>query len=406
MPQLDLEFVRAQFPAFADPALTGLAHFENAGGSYACGPVIERLNRFYTSRKMQPYGAAEPTRLGGAEMDEAQIRLAAMLNVGVDELSFGPSTTQNIYVLANAFRRMMAPGDAIVVTNQDHEANSGPWRRLGEEGFEIREWRMNAEGRLDPADLDALLDERVRLVCFPHCSNIVAEINDVPAIVAKVHAAGARACVDGVSYAPHGLPDVGALGADIYLFSTYKTYGPHQGILCVRRDLLDALPNQGHGFNAGYPGKRLTPAGPDHAQVAACAGIADYVDALHDHHFNDDPGPALRAARVHDLMRAREVAATAPVMEAVAGLDARLLGPVEAARRAPTIALHHARPGADLAADLAGAGIICGGGDFYAVRLLDALGIDPAHGVLRVSFTHYTSDEEIGALCAALKRFL
>ena len=401
-----MDFVRAQFPAFADPSLAGLAHFENAGGSYACGPVIDRLTRFYTSRKMQPYGDAAPTAAGGAEMDEAHTRLAAMLNVGTDELSFGPSTTQNTYVLANAFRRMMAPGDAVIVTNQDHEANSGPWRRLAEEGFEVREWRMDAAGHLDPADLDALLDDRVRVVCFPHCSNIVAEINDVPTIVAKVHGAGAVACVDGVSYAPHGLPDVGALGADIYLFSTYKTYGPHQGVMCVKRALLDALPNQGHWFNADYPGKRLTPAGPDHAQVAACAGIADYVDALHAHHFNDDPGPAARAARVHDLMRAREVAATMPVLDALRDVDAVLLGPAEAARRAPTIALHHARPGAALAADLAQAGIMCGGGDFYAVRLLDALGIDPAHGVLRVSFTHYTGDAEITKLCAALKRFL
>lgn len=406
MAELDVDFARAQFPAFSDPSLAGLANFENAGGSYACAPVIDRLTRFYTSRKMQPYGAAAPTAAGGAEMDEAGTRLAAMLNVGEDELSFGPSTTQNTYVLANAFRQMMQAGDAVIVTNQDHEANSGPWRRLADEGFEVREWRMNAAGHLDIADLQELLDDKVRLVCFPHCSNIVAEINDAQAIVAAVHAAGAVACVDGVSYAPHGLPDVGALGADIYLFSAYKTYGPHQGIMCVKRELRDALPNQGHWFNAEYPGKRLTPAGPDHAQIAACAGIADYIDILHGHHFNDDPGPVARAMRVHDLMRAREIALTGPVLDCVADLDVQLLGPSDAASRAPTIALHHARAGADLAVDLAGAGIICGGGDFYAIRLLQGIGIDPAHGVLRVSFTHYTTEAEIADLCTALRRFL
>jgi len=406
MVNLDIDFVRAQFPAFADPSLRDWAHFENAGGSYACGQVIDRLTRFYTSRKLQPYGDATPTAAGGAEMDEAQVRLAALLNVEQDELSFGPSTTQNTYVLANAFRQMMQPGDAVIVTNQDHEANSGPWRRLADEGFEVREWRMTAEGHLDIADLAALLDEKVRVVCFPHCSNVIAEINDVPAIVAKVHAAGALACVDGVSYAPHGLPDVRALGADIYLFSAYKTYGPHQGVMCVTRDLLNTLPNQGHWFNADYPGKRLTPAGPDHAQIAACAGIADYVDALHAHHFNDDPGPVGRAARVHNLMRAQEVALTQPVLDCVAELDVRLLGPTDAASRAPTIALLHARKGADLAAELAEAGIMCGGGDFYAVRLLDGLGIDPAHGVLRVSMTHYTTQGEVARLCDALRRIL
>lgn len=408
MATLDVDFVRAQFPAFADPSLRRLAHFENAGGSFACGQVIERLTRFYTSRKLQPYGDTAPSAAGGAEMDEARSRLAAMLNVGEDEIAFGPSTTQNTYVLANAFRQMMQPGDAVIVTNQDHEANSGPWRRLADEGFEVREWRMDAEGHLALRDLEALLDDRVRVVCFPHCSNLIAQINDVPAIVAKVHAAGALACVDGVSYAPHGLPDVGALGADIYLFSTYKTYGPHQGILCATRAVIDALPNQGHWFNAKYPGKRLTPAGPDHAQIAACAGIADYIDALYAHHFEAEPqaGPVARAARVHDLMRAREMALTGPVLECLSDLDVRVLGALDPADRAPTIALHHACKGADLAADLATDGIMCGGGDFYAVRLLEAMGIDPAHGVLRVSFTHYTSEEEIDGLCAALQRVL
>jgi selenocysteine lyase/cysteine desulfurase len=131
MPQpLDLDFVRAQFPAFAEPSLQGQAFFENAGGSYTCKPVIDRLTRFYTQRKVQPYGVYEASRLGGEEMDEARTRLAAMLGVDTDELSFGPSTTQNTYVLAQAFGEWMGQGEAIIVTDQDHEANSGPWRRL------------------------------------------------------------------------------------------------------------------------------------------------------------------------------------------------------------------------------------------------------------------------------------
>ena len=123
---LDIDFVRGQFPAFAQESLQGQAFFENAGGSYTCQPVIDRLTRFYTERKVQPYAPYEASRLGGEEMDEARRRLAAMMGVESDELSFGPSTTQNTYVLANAFRQFMQPGDAIVVTNQDHEANTGP----------------------------------------------------------------------------------------------------------------------------------------------------------------------------------------------------------------------------------------------------------------------------------------
>ena len=402
---LDTDFVRRQFPAFSEPSLEGWAFFENAGGSYVCHQVIDRLTRFYRQRKMQPYGPAEPTRLGGEEMDEARTRLAAMLNVDADELSFGPSTTANTYTLAQAFRQE-GRGGAIVVSQQDHEANSGPWRRLADDGVEIREWPVDPEtGRLNPDALAPLLDG-ARLVAFPHASNVVGEINDVAAICARVHAAGAVACVDGVSYAPHGLPDVAALGADIYLFSAYKTYGPHQGLLVVRRALSERLPNQAHHFNAGDPAKRFTPAGPDHAQVAACAGIADYFDALAAHH-GASGGPADRTARVHDLMRAHEIVLTQPLLDWVARSNSvRLIGPADAAERAPTVALGLGSPVAPVAADLARHGIIASGGDFYAHRPLEALGVDPAQGVLRLSLVHYTTSDEVDRLISALDRVL
>ena len=118
-------------------------------------------------------------------------------------------------------------------------------------------------------------DERTRLVAFTHCSNIVGHINPVAEISALAHDVGATTVVDGVSAAPHGLPDVDALDADIYLFSTYKTYGPHQGVMVVRDRIADQLTNQSHWFNAESPHKRLVPAGPDHAQVAACNGVVD-----------------------------------------------------------------------------------------------------------------------------------
>ncbi len=400
---LDLDFVRGQFPAFSEAPLRGQAFFENAGGSYTCAPVIDRLTRFYRQRKVQPYAPYEASTLGGAEMDEARARLAAMMGVDTDELSFGPSTTQNTYVLARAFAQWMRPGDAIVVTNQDHEANTGPWRRLADEGFEIREWQIDPDsGHLDPADLEELLDERVRLVCFPHCSNVVGEVNPVVEITALAHAAGAFVCVDGVSYAPHGLPNIGLMGPDIYLFSAYKTYGPHQGIMTIRRELGMQLPNQGHYFNDSSLYKRFTPAGPDHAQVAASAGMADYIDALADHHgLNGDA--AARAAGVHDLMRSHEEVLLAPLLDYLKSRNSvRLLGPDSAQGRAPTVAVRLDRPGAEVAGDLAAHGIMAGGGDFYAVRALRAMGVDPNHGVLRLSFVHYTSRAEIDQLLTAL----
>jgi cysteine desulfurase family protein (TIGR01976 family) len=407
MSQLDIDWVRAQFPAFAEPTLQGQAFFENAGGSYTCRQVIDRLTRYYTQRKVQPYAPYGASRLAGEEMDEARARLAAMLGVDTDEVSFGPSTTQNTYVLAQAFRQWMQPGDAIIVTNQDHEANTGPWRRLADEGIEVREWRLNPEtGSLDPADLDKLLDDKVRLVCFPHCSNVVGEVNDVAAIAKRAHAAGAYVCVDGVSYAPHGFVNVGEIGADIYLFSAYKTYGPHQGVMVIRRELGMKLPNQAHYFNAGSLYKRFTPAGPDHAQIAASAGMVDYIDALTAHHGIEGDA-ATRCAGAHDLMRAHEVALLQPLLDHVCAKNSvRLLGPDRAENRAPTVALDLGRAAEPVAAELARHGIMAGGGDFYAVRALEAHGIDPNKGVLRLSFTHYTHADEVAKLMDALDAVL
>ena len=403
---LDLAFVRAQFPAFSEPSLQGQAFFENAGGSYTCGAVIDRLTRYYHQRKVQPYAPYEASRLAGEEMDEARTRLAALMGVATDEVSFGPSTTANTYVLAQAFRQHLRPGDAIIVTNQDHEANTGPWRRLAASGIEVREWQIDpVTGHLPLDRLPALL-KGAKLLCFPHCSNVVAEVNPVAEITAMAHAEGAVVCVDGVSYAPHGFVDVGALGADIYLFSAYKTYGPHQGIMVLREGFGMELPGQGHFFNHGTLYKRHTPAGPDHAQIAACAGMADYVDALAAAHGIGGDGAA-RGRGVHDLMRAQEVAVIAPLLDYLAGHnDVRLLGPRDATRRAPTAAVELDRAAEPVSEELGRNGIACWAGDFYAVRPLAALGIDRDKGVLRMSAAHYTSAEYVTRLIAALDKVL
>lgn len=405
--QLDTEFVRAQFPAFAEPSLRDAAFFENAGGSYACRYTIWRLTRFYKERKVQPYAPYQASYLGGQEMDEARARLARIMGVRTHEVSFGPSTTQNTYVLAQAFREWLSPGEAIVVTNQDHEANSGPWRRLADAGIEVREWCIDPEtGYLNPDDLPALLDG-ARLLCFPHCSNVVGEINDAAAICAMARRYGVFTCVDGVSYAPHGIPNVTKLGADIYLFSAYKTFGPHLGVMAINEALGMALPNQGHSFNGDTLYKRFTPAGPDHAQVAAAGGIADYLDAIYKHHFRAGRDATARAESIHGLLRSAEVALMAPLIDYLGSRnDLRLLGPARAADRAPTFSLALKEPGQEAAARLAHHGIMCGGGDFYAGRALSAMGVDPDLGVLRLSFLHYTTPSEVDRLITALDREL
>ena len=401
---LDPSRVRALFPAFNEPSLAGQAFFENAGGSYTAQATLDILDHYYRATKVQPYGVYAASEAAGRAMDHAYERLAQALNVSTDWIHIGPSSSANTYVLGNAFAAWLKPGDAVIVTNQDHEANTGNWRRLANRGIEVREWRVDTEtARLSMDALDALLDEKVKLVAAPHCSNIVGDINPISEIAARAHAVGAVLAVDGVSYAPHGVPDLAALGADIYFFSAYKVYGPHQGVMAIRPELALALPNQGHYFNDAKLRYRLTPAGPDHAQIAATAGIVDYLEQV----------AAIAPAsvegvdpfrRAHAAMRAQEIALATPLLDYLRSRnDIRLIGPSDPASRAPTIALAHAQPGIDIARRLATRGIMASGGNFYAVRLLEALGIDPYnHGVLRLSFVHYTTPAEIQQLITAL----
>lgn len=407
MTAFDLDFVRRQFPAFSSPALEGQAFFENAGGSYMCQQVIDRFDRYFTHRKVQPYGYFAASIDAGEEMDSAARRMARYLNVAEDEVMFGPSTSQNTYVLAQGFLARMKPGDALVVSQQEHEANTGAWRRLEQQGMEVRVWPIDPDsGRLSVEDLPPLLDDRVHFVAMTHCSNVVAEINPVRAVADLVHDAGSILVVDGVSYCPHGLPDVAALGADIYLFSTYKTYGPHQGVMVVRQSARERIEPQAHYFNHQDMKKWLVPAGPDHAQVAACNGILDYFDALDAHHGGaDDAG---RPGRVETRCREAEIANLAPMLAYLSGRnDIRLIGPADPQHRAPTVAFtSNQHDAASIATALATHGVMAGAGDFYATRVIEAVGLSSAKGVIRLSFTHYTSRDEIDQALTALDRFL
>lgn len=409
---LDLDFVRAQFPAFSHPDLQNWIHFENAGGSYMPSQVIDLLTHFYTATKVQPYGPAGPAKAGGDAMDRARELVPATMNAAVDEVQFGPSTSQNTYVLARALRGAMTDGDEVIVTNQDHEANIGSWRRLAETGLTVREWSVNSDtGLLDLADLESQLTDRTKLVCVTHASNLAATINPIRAIADLVHARGALLVVDGVSWAPHAAIDVVDLDCDFYLYSTYKTYGPHQGLIYARRSVLEGLQNQAHYFKADTPTAWLSPAGPDHAGVAASAGMVDYYEDLYRHHFGD-PGAsglslAKRIAAVYDLVAAHEEALMTPLIDFLHEREARLIGSDSSSRevRAPTIAFttDRAEPTSVVEA-LSADGIGIGHGDFYAIRLCEALGIP--EGVVRMSMVHYNTIDEVEQTIASLKKVM
>ena len=412
---LDLEFVRSQFPAFDEPDNADQSFFENAGGSFACRQTIDALTHYYTATKVQPYAEYATSAAAGAAMDRSRERWAQALGVTDREVVFGPSTSMNTYVLAQAFGAVLRPGDVVIVTNQDHEANTGAIRRAAERcGCTIREWRTDpVTGLLDIDDVTALLDERTVLVTVPHASNIVGQENDVARVTALAHHVGARVIVDGVSYAPHTLPDVAALDADVYLFSLYKTYSVHQGLMVVRNGLVDELPNQSHFFNDGVADKRLNPAGPDHAQVAAAGAVLDYVAALHEHHGGSGSDD-LRTATAHasELWRGHEDALTPLLLDVLRDRDdVRLLGPPEVGvgglHRCPTVAfVPLRREPADVAHELVQRGVQTSSGHYYAARVLDGLGVDPDRGVVRLSFVHYTSPADVDRAIAGLHEVL
>ena len=405
---LDVNFVRSQFPAFNSSDLKSQCFFENAGGSYVAKQVIDKLMKFYTDCKVQPYSPFPAAESAGHAMDRSLETVSAMLNVSSTTIHFGPSTSQNTYVLANALRESNPDRKTIIVTNQDHEANTGAWRKLDQSGFTVREWKVDPEdGSLCIEDLELLLDSDVNLVTFPHCSNIVAYENPVKEICRVVKEAGARACVDGVSFAPHSFPDITELGADIYLFSSYKTYGPHLGIMFVDTELNQLLANQGHYFNSHDISKRLTPAGPDHAQIAAAGGMPEYISTVYNHHFQNDRSLAEKTRVVGEMQRAHESNLLNPLLEYLEQNRAvRILGSTDASIRLPTVALDLNRPAAPIAKSLGEKKIMASGGDFYASRLLDALGVRQEHGALRLSFVHYTSHSDIDRLIAALDELL
>jgi len=406
---LDLGFVRSQYPVFQNPETAQWAFFENAGGSYVPHQVIERLNYFFKYTKVQPYGLFASSVAAGQAMEAAYRCVAELLNTDPDQLTFGPSTTMNFYVLAQAIRPDLRAGDEIVVTNQDHEANIGCWRRLSEFGIVIKEWRIDPQsGELNIEDLKDLVSSRTRLVCFTLCSNIVGTINDVRAIRKIAHDAGALAVADGVSFAPHRLIAINDLEVDLYLFSTYKTFGTHIGVMWGRKNVLAKLECQGHYFNADKPHYRLNPAGPLHAEIAALAGIGEYYDALYEKHFTDlSLSRHERAVKVFDLFAEHESRLANQLLATLKELPGvRIIGQAQAAagRRAATIAFVPAqkKPSA-IVKRLAENFIAVRNGHFYARRCIESLGIkDPEEGVIRVSLVHYNTEEEVERLSAAL----
>jgi cysteine desulfurase family protein (TIGR01976 family) len=407
--QLDINFVRQQFDQLRDEPEFVFA--SNAGGSYVCNQANDLLEHYNRHTRVQPYSHYRSSTEAGEAMDRAKQAWAAALNIDLSELTIGPSTSMNTYVMAQAIGDRWKSGDEIVVTNQDHEANNGVWRRkAAEKGVTIRQWEVDPQtGLLDSEALLALLNDNTRWVFFSHCSNVVGTANPVAEItkLIKKHSSG-KVFVDAVAYAPHQVSDLKKLGIDGYLFSLYKVFGPHQGIMYINRDIHSELTSQAHYFLEGNPAKDFNPAGPQHAQVAACAGVLDYFDLLYQHHFKaDDVDRPDKLAAIHDLILQHENSLAAPILDFLDNhRGIQLIGKAHVADddRAPTIAFKPLQQSSQsLANRLQDAGIGTENGNFYAHRLITDLGIDPDDGIVRISLVHYNTSVDVEKILRELE---
>ncbi len=407
---LDIDFVKAQFPAFKDPLSSKWSFFENAGGSYVPHNVIIHLNNFMTSTKVQPYAEFDISAIAGNNMDKATELFAEMINARKDEIIIGASTTMNMYVLSNAMKHFIKSGDEVIVTNQDHEANIGAWRRLESYGAVIKEWKINTENaELEIEDLKALLTNKTKIVAVTHCSNIVGSINNLQSIAKLVHEYNAFLVGDGVSYAPHGLPNVKDLDVDFYTFSLYKTYGPHLGLLYGKKEILNQLPNQNHEFLEGDVPYTLNPGGPNHEELSCLVGIYEYFNNLYNHHFPDENNTLRKKIeKINELISNHEEQIANPLLEYLNSRnDIKLIGKkkIENKNRAPTIAFTFVNQSSKKISDqLVKNGIATRNDNFYAWRCLKALGIDVDDGVVRTSMVHYNTHEDVEKLISVLKK--
>lgn len=411
MKQLDVEFVRKQFPVFNTETGKKIGFLDNAGGSYVAGAVIDRLFDFYTNYKVQPYGANPLSKRAGEAMDEGRSTMAALLNVSPELVTLGASSTQCFNTLSIACAPLVQSGFEIIVTEQDHESNIGGWERLcRQQRATLKFWKVNpTSGELDLDDLEKLLNDKTVIVAVTHSSNIIGTINPIKEIADRAHHYNARLVVDGVSFAPHSWPNLDDLGADAYVFSTYKTYGTHQGVMVVNEDFLEQLAPQCHFFNIPYPNKRLDTAGPDHAAIAALAGLGDYFSTLYKHHFGDEEIPLHQQARaVSHLMNQHESRLCAYLLENLDDLPVRIYGRTSTHQREANLVLTSPNVSSQSLADgLVQFDIAAKNGHFYAYRLLQAMGVkDMNDGVLRISLSHYNTLEEMERCVAGLKKMI
>ena len=408
--KLDIDYVRSQFPAFKDPLSKDWSFFENAGGSYVPKNVIDKLTEFMISTKVQPYAEYPMSKIAGENMDMATHLFAKMINAKSNEILIGGSTSINLYVLSNALKHIINPGDEVIVTNQDHEANISPWRRLKDYGANIVEWKFNSDDHeLKISDLDKLINSKTKILAVTHCSNIVGSVNNIKEISDLAHKNNIIVIGDGVSYAPHGFPNVKELDVDFYTFSLYKTYGPHLALLYGKEEILKKLPNQNHEFLKGQYPYTINPGGPNHEELVSLIGIYEYFENLYNHHFeNKNLSTLEKIDKINNLISLHETTMANPILKYLnERKDLNLIGKnkIENKDRAPTISFYsNKKTSKEISNTLHKFKIATRNDNFYAWRCLEHLGVDTNDGVVRLSMTHYNNYNDTENVLKALEK--
>ena len=398
---MQLPEIRAQFPQLYSPQLANdLIYFDNAAGGLMPQRSLDAVQSY-----LARYGSINsvPGHVRGAEVlalkQRARAATALFLNAQPQEVAIGPSATALAFRLSAAFAQLWGPGDELIVSQLEHEANASPWRELEKRGVTLKVWRARDDLTLDLDELAALLTPRTRLLALTAASNAFGVRTPVQAAARLARENGTWSMIDAVHLASHQLPDVRAWGLDFLMFSPYKVFGPHLGALYVRRELLAGLPVPKLSFVPDEDISKLEYGTPQYELLAGWLGSLEYLCALGGHQTLS------RAALEAAYRRIAEL--EGPVAAALlAGLKANervtLYGPAELERRVGTFGFRvRGETPEHTTTRLSAAGVSAAAGHFYAVMPVQKLGLYP-EGIVRASLAHYTSAGEVEALLGAL----
>lgn len=414
---LDLSPLRSHFPALSLEEHGRPAVFlDNPAGTQVPQQVVDAIAGYMLRANANTGGAFLTSRRTDETIAAARLAMADLLGCNPDEVVFGPNMTSLAFMLSRSIGRTLREGDEIVVTALDHDANIAPWVALEERGVVIRRADIHVpDCTLDMPGLLALIGERTRVVAVGYASNAVGTINDLAPIIARAHEVGALVFVDAVQYAPHGPIDVRALGCDFLACSSYKFFGPHLGILYGRRDLLETLPAYKVRPAKDKAPDRWETGTKNHECMAALPAVADYFASIgreYGGNFGDrlagDGGRRREMLAGLEAMRVYESALCERLLAGLAQIEGvRVWGIVDPARgheRVPTVSMTWDRAAPDATARyLAGQGIFVWSGNYYAVALMERLGLEGRGGAVRIGLAHYNTADEVDRLLETLE---